>query len=198
MRTRLGATILALCVTVAMLASFGSSMASATQVPGRHTAVVMQRVSQARVPIISRTSSGRTPDAGGCSFKTSIPLTAYYDPSKPYTLAEVIVQVSDAPECSVTAILISEDVEAVMPLGVKTVVDKHCSECSELTVYGSYACTKGVKCAGKWTINETVVFALSPEYSFGAGAPGCTVSGPDDNILTCKYSKSTTVPSHYA
>jgi hypothetical protein len=33
---------------------------------------------------------------------------------------------------------------------------------------------------------------------FTGGAKGCTISGPDDNILTCKYSKSTTIPSHYA
>jgi hypothetical protein len=175
-RVAAGAAAAALALTAALLSTTAATAASShrpqvTQVPGRYTAVVTQQGSQARIPIISRTSSGRTPDAGGCAFKTNIPLTAYYDSSKPYTLAEVIVQVSDAPECSVTAISISEDVDAVMPLGTKTVVNKHCYDCTQLTVYGSYGCTQGVKCAGKWTMNETVVFALSPEYSFGGGAP---------------------------
>jgi hypothetical protein len=111
-------------------------------------------------------------------------------------LAEVIAQASDAPQCTVIAIQISEDVEAVMPLGVKTVANKRCNECSQLTVYGSYACTQGTKCAGKWTLNDTIQFIISE--SFTGGAKGCTISGPDDNILTCKYSKSTTIPSHYA
>jgi hypothetical protein len=183
-----------LAVAVTIIAPSAAS-AAATPVHPADSAVTTQLGSSTSIKV---SKDGITPDAGGggCTFVSYIPITAYYNYKSPYALEEVIIQVSDAPACGVTAISISEQDTVVYPKGSKEYVNTSCSDCSQLNVYGSFGCTTGTNCAGKWTNNETVTWALSPDYSFSGSFPGCHIWGPEDNILTCDDSKSTNIASH--
>jgi hypothetical protein len=135
------------------------------------------------------TAGPGAPAAGGgaCTYSESIMIKGYYDATSPFKLQEVIITASDAPACTnIVAILISEEVTAVTPHAVsRTVVDKSCSECQQLNVYGQYTCPSGTYCAGSWAVSNTIRFTLSPDYTFTGFTSNCTASGPDDNILTC-------------
>jgi hypothetical protein len=147
----------------------------------------------------STKKSTATPQAGGggCTYDSAIPIAAYYNYTSPYALNEVIAQVSDAPTCTFIALIISEEDTVVTPhSGTHTMYNGSCSDCEQLTVYGSYGCTSGTTCAGEWTVTETVRFVLPGGDSFEGVTGNCQVSGATDNILACTNTKSTTVAAH--
>ena len=169
-----------------------SGFSSASPPPAR---TVIQRVSTGPIQVSRINSRTRTPQAtSSCTWDPTQTYTENY--SAQNTLTEVLVQNSDEPSCTITMSALSEVANIVTPhTGTHNIGNAKCSNCSSLPVYGSYLCSAGLQCAGKWVAEWTVVQADPPGWFFTSWPAGCT---PNllDTVLTCTGSAPETVPPY--
>jgi hypothetical protein len=149
--------------------------------------------SAASPPIkVSMTSTGKTPqDTYVCSADPTQTYTSDWNSQN--TLTDVYVQNYDTASCSIEMSALAEDDNLVTPHeGTHNIGKAACTACASLPVYGSYLCTSGLSCAGKYATVWTVVFTAPAGYVFTAWAADC-VPSDDDVVLTCTGSNPETV-----
>jgi hypothetical protein len=183
-RRSLARVRLAACAAacLAALALTASAPAHATQQAGKLLQAVKQAITSP--PVTATLERGKTPQSPViCSSKPSAKPVAYYTQN---ALTSVLVQFSDEPSCDAVMTALSEDANVVAPngLGTHNVGKGACTECASLPVYGSWLCTSGLACAGKYAIPWTETWTSPPGYIFTSWAAICTPS--DGNVvLTC-------------
>jgi hypothetical protein len=113
------------------------------------------------------------------------------------TLTSVFVQNRDIPSCTIVMSAIAEDDNVVTPhTGTHNIGKTACTACASLPVYGSYDCTSGLACAGKYVAVWTVTLTAPPGYVFTIWTAPCTPSD-GDVVLTCTDSTPYTIQPYH-
>jgi hypothetical protein len=196
-RSRLATVTITAALAAGMLTALGvavpASVASARTAPPVH-----QVKQQSASPVISATSTSSKTTAPqatiSCSNHPEATYTSNYNAQN--TLIEVYVQNTDEPSCTADMSRIAEDDNVVTPhAGTHNIGDASCSDCSSLPVYGSYLCSTGLECAGKYVAEWKITLTDPPGYVFTSWSSNCTPSD-NDTVLTCTSSAPTTVPPY--
>jgi hypothetical protein len=147
---------------------------------------------------VSGVSTGKAPAPQETFTCNAKPVQTYtWDWNTHNTLTSVFVQNSDTPSCTIVMSAIAEDDNVVTPhTGTHNVGKAACAACASLPVYGSYLCTSGLACAGKYVAVWTVTLTAPPVYVFTTWAAECTPTD-DDVVLTCTESVPYTVAPYF-
>jgi hypothetical protein len=194
-RVRLAACAAAALTALGLLAAPAAAAAHTTYGGQQPPPRVKQSASSPLITV-SMTSTGKTPqETTECTAKPNQTYT--WDWNAHNTLTSVYVQNYDTASCPIVMSAIAEDDNLVTPHeGTHNIGKAACTACASLPVYGTYLCTSGVACAGKYVAVWNIVLTLPPGYVFTSWAPYCVPS--DDNvILTCSGSTPYTVAPYF-
>jgi hypothetical protein len=202
--------LLAIVAAAAAVALAAATPAAAAHANGgqqpppllKQSVVASPPTSPATAYIARKAAPGGPAAESGCTW-VPVPYSGggyypvYRSSYRPTTLIETSADNIEQITCGNTMASLDEADDVVTPhTGTHPIGGNSCEVCSTLAVTGTYNCTSGLACAGKWTVTRSFVLITTEGYVWGSWPPYCAAS-VGDTVLTCSLSTSPVTVAPY-